>query len=383
MLASRGFGGRCAFAPALAVAGLMLASLGRAGPALADAFPLQPGRIAVGQVRDYVIRRGDTLMSIARHFDIGYTELLAANPGFNDPWDPGVGRRLTIPSEFMLPDAPHTGIVINLAERRLYYYPPGSDTVQTYPVGIGVEGRTTPVSTTRVVAKEVDPTWYPPPSIRAERPELPAAIGPGPDDPLGKYALRLGWANYLIHDTNKPDGVGRNVSHGCIHLYPEDIERLFNETEIGTQVRVVDQPVAAAWIGNRLYVEAHPNKEQADQIDMNQAVTRSEPAGLRETVTAAAGANAGAVDWHKAAAAGMQRTGIPIEVAAPGTPPGTPPSTPIASAPAAGTIVPAPPRQASAVGMPADEMTRQSLSEAEGSGDDEGSMRMPDDDEGK
>jgi L,D-transpeptidase ErfK/SrfK len=356
----------------LAVAGLMLGGL-LAGPALADEYPLQPGQTAIGQVRDYAIRPGDTLMTIARHFDIGYTELLAANPGFKDPWAPGVGRHMTIPSAFILPDAPHTGIVINLAERRLYYFPPGSDTVQTFPVGIGVDGRTTPLSTTRVVAKEVDPTWYPPPSIRAERPELPAAIGPGPDDPLGKYALRLGWKNYLIHDTNKPDGVGRNVSHGCIHLYPEDIERLFNETDIGTQVRVVEQPVAAAWIGNRLYVEAHPDKQQADQIDMNEPVSRSEPAGLREAVTAAVGA--GTIDWTRAKAAAMQRTGLPVEVAASGGPA-------IAAAPAAATVVSPPPKRVSAVGPAADELTRRSLREAEGSGDDEGPMVLPDSDDG-
>ncbi len=370
MPAPRDFGRRRALALAFATAGLMLA-----GPALADEFQMQPGQIAVGQIRDYVIQRGDTLMSIARHFDIGYTELLAANPGFNDPWEPGVGRRLTIPSVFILPDAPHTGIVINLAERRLYYFPPGSDTVQSFPVGIGVAGRTTPLNTTRIVAKEVDPTWYPPPSIRAERPELPAAIGPGPDDPLGKYALRLGWKNYLIHDTNKPDGVGRNVSHGCIHLYPEDIERLFNETEVGTQVRVVEQPVAAAWIGNRLYVEAHPDKAQADQIDMGQPVSRSEPAGLRETVTAAAAANAGAVDWAKAEAAGVQRSGLPVEIAAPGTP--------VAAAPVARTFVPPPPTRVSATtGSHLDDLTRRSLSEAGGSGGDEGPIAMPDNDDG-
>lgn len=373
MPAMRGFGRRSMLAPGLAMCGLAVAGLMLGRPAVADEFSLQPGQAAVGRVRDYVIRRGDTLMSIARKFDIGYTELLAANPGFNDPWDPGVGRHLTIPGAFILPSAPHTGIVINLAERRLYYFPPGGDTVETFPVGIGVVGRTTPLSTTRIVAKEVDPTWYPPPSIRAERPELPAAVEPGPDNPLGKYALRLGWKNYLIHDTNKPDGVGRNVSHGCIHLYPEDIERLFNEVSVGTQVRVVEQPVAAAWIDDKLYVEAHPDKQQADEIDMGERVSRSMPAGLRETVTAAAGANAGAVDWRKADAAGMQRSGLPVEVAAPGGPP-------VAAAPAAGTIVSPPRRRVSAQTSPLDDLIRRSLSEAEGSGDDdEGPMRMEED----
>ncbi|HEX3884879.1 MAG TPA: L,D-transpeptidase family protein [Stellaceae bacterium] len=366
MPAFRGLGRRRALVSALAIAGLSLAGLSLAGPALADEFPLQPGQTAVGQVRDYMIRRGDTLMTIARQFDIGYTELLAANPGFNDPWDPGVGRHMTIPSAFILPDAPRTGIVINLAERRLYYFPPGGATVETYPVGIGVMGRTTPLSTTRIIAKETDPTWYPPPSIRAERPELPAAIGPGPDDPLGKYALRLGWKNYLIHDTNKPDGVGRNVSHGCIHLYPADIERLFNEVGVGTQVRALEQPAAAAWIGDGLYVEAHPDKQQADQIDMAEQVSRAEPAGLDETVTQAAGQYSATVNRNAVRTAGLQRTGLPVEVAkrAPGA---APVPAPVAS-------LPARTRQPTY-----DEASRNALDDAVdsavGSGDDEGPIR--------
>jgi len=134
------------------------------------------------------------------------------------------------------------------------------------------------------VLKEDGPIWRPPPSIRAERPELPAAIYPGPDNPLGKYALRLGWTNYLIHDTNKPDSVGRNVSHGCLHLYPEDIDRLFHEVPVGTVVRSVNQPVKAGWIDNRLYVEVHPSKEQADEIDYNQPMTPAVPKQLVQIV---------------------------------------------------------------------------------------------------
>lgn len=314
MPASQGFGRGGA---ALAIAGLVLGGLMPTGPAIASEFTLQPGQTAVGRVQDYAIQRGDTLMSIARKFDIGYTELLAANPGVNDPWNPGVGRRLAIPGEFMLPNAPHTGIVINLAERRLYYFPPGGDTVETYPVGIGVEGRTTPVSTTRVVAKEVDPTWYPPPSIRAERPELPAAIGPGPDDPLGKYALRLGWKNYLIHDTNKPDGVGRNVSHGCIRLYPKDIDPLFHEVSVGTPVHIINEDIEAAWSDDVLYVAVFPTKDQTDQLDIGQAMTPAEPPDLVARVTAVAGDRAALVNWSLVKEIGRTRNGIPTPVTAP------------------------------------------------------------------
>jgi L,D-transpeptidase ErfK/SrfK len=277
-------------------------------------YGLTPGDSVVGILRDYVVRDGDNLADIARHYDIGYTEMLAANPGV-DPWSPGVGRRLTLPSLFILPDAPRRGIVINLAERRLYYFPPGSKTVQTYPIGIGAIGFTTPLSTTTVVRKEPNPIWVPPPSIHEENPDLPAAIGPGPDNPLGAFALRLGWKNYLIHGTNKPDGVGRNVSHGCIHLYPEDIEQLFNSVPVGTPVRAIDQSAAAAWIGIGLYVEVHPSKEQADAIDTEQAVAPEPADGLRQIVQTAAGDYADAVNWDALQAAALQRTGLPVVVA--------------------------------------------------------------------
>lgn len=297
------------------VASLLAASvLLAAVPAGAAEFPLMPDESVVGNLREYVTKQGDNLIDLSRRFDIGYTEMLAANPGV-DPWIPGAGKRLTIPSLFILPNAPRRGIVINLAERRLYYFPPGQNEVVTYPIGIGVVGRNTPMGTTRVVRKERNPVWIPPPSIRAERPDLPTMIGPGPDNPLGAFALRLGWKNYLIHGTNKPPGVGRNVSHGCIHLYPEDIEALFNMVDVGTPVRVVSQPSAAAWIGIGLYVETHPNKQQADQIDMAQTVTRTPVHGLHEVVQAAAGQYADAVDWNAVDRAGLERTGLPVEVA--------------------------------------------------------------------
>ena len=285
-----------------------------AASAAAAEYALAPGETVIGILGDYVVRDGDNLADIARRFDIGYTEMLAANPGV-DPWSPGVGRRLTIPSLFILPDAPRRGIVINLAERRLYYFPPDGKRVVTYPIGIGAIGFTTPLSTTTVVRKEPNPTWVPPPSIRAENPDLPAAIAPGPDNPLGAFALRLGWKNYLIHGTNKPDGIGRNVSHGCIHLYPEDIEQLFGSAAVGTPVRAIEQPAAAAWIGIGLYVEVHPSKEQADAIDTEQAAAPEPLEGLRQIVQAVAGDYADAVDWGAVDTAVLRRTGLPVEVA--------------------------------------------------------------------
>ena len=299
-------------------------------PAAAADFYVSPNDKVVGKLQDYVVRQGDNLADIARKFDIGYTEMMAANPGV-EPWTPPVGKTLTIPSLYILPNAPRTGIVINLGERRLYYFPRNGQ-MQTYPIGIGAIGFDTPHATTTVVRKEPNPVWIPPPSIRAEQPWLPEEIGPGPDDPLGDYALRLGWKNYLIHGTNKPDGVGRNVSHGCIHLYPEDIEKLFNSVAVGTPVRVIDQPASAAWIAIGLYLEVHPSKDQADQIDTEQAMTPDPPAGLRDIVSAAAGDYAQAVDWNAVDQAGIQRTGVPIEVAM------RPPNGPMAAAPGPGSV---------------------------------------------
>ena len=287
--------------------------LGLAAPAAAAEFPLAPDQAAVGAVETDAAKASDNLLDLARRYDLGYVDFIAANPGVN-PWSPGAGRSITVPRFFILPDAPRAGIVINLAARRLYYFPPGGTTVETYPVGVGVEDGATPLGVTTVVRKEPAPVWIPPPSIRAERPDLPAFIPPGPDDPLGDYALRTGWNNILIHGTNKPDSVGRNVSHGCFHLYPEDIARLFAEVRVGTPVRVVSQAVATAWIGGRLYVVVHPSKAQADQIDYGEPMTPAIPQDLVSRVEAAAGDRAGQVDWDAVARAGRGATGLPTPV---------------------------------------------------------------------
>jgi L,D-transpeptidase ErfK/SrfK len=287
---------------------------GPAPPAAVHEFALAPGQDAVGEVQQYVVRQGDVFPDIARRFGIGYTALAAANPGV-DPWLPTAGRKITIPTLYVLPNAPHRGIVINLAQWRLFYFPPGGERVETYPVGLGIVGLTTPLGATRVVRKEPHPTWYPPPSIRAKEPGLPAVVPPGPDNPLGPFALRLGWADYLIHGTNKPDGVGRNVSHGCVRLYPEDITRLFAEVAVGTPVRTVSQPITAGWAGDHLYVEVYPSKAQTQDIDVERPV-KFEPAhGVTAAVRAVAGKYADLVNWRAVEKAANERTGMPIVVA--------------------------------------------------------------------
>ena len=215
----------------------------------------------IGDVQSVTAQHVDTLPMLARRYGLGFDEIVGANPGV-DVWLPGDGTEIVLPTRFVLPDAPRQGIVINVAARRLFYFPadePG--VVITHPVGIGREDWATPLGSATVTTRLVDPAWYPPASIRAEHAAkgspLPGVVGPGPDNPLGKHALLLSMPGYLIHGTNKPAGVGMRVSHGCIRLYPEDIAALFPDVAVGTPVRIVDQSVLAGWRGDRLFVQSY------------------------------------------------------------------------------------------------------------------------------
>jgi L,D-transpeptidase ErfK/SrfK len=229
-------------------------------------FAIDKNHSIVGSLAMISARDGDTLPDIARHFGLGYNEATIANPDIL-PWMPEAGARVLLPLQFILPDAPRKGIVLNLASMRLFYYPPKQpDTVFTYPVGIGRQNWNTPLGQTTIVAKTANPTWMVPESIRREHAAkgdpLPQSVPPGPDNPLGKYALQLGFRPYLIHGTNKPYGVGMQVSHGCVRLYPEDIEVLFKKKSVGTPVRIIHQPYLTAWDGDMLYLEAHEPLEK-------------------------------------------------------------------------------------------------------------------------
>jgi L,D-transpeptidase ErfK/SrfK len=294
---------------------LIAAALVPAAPAAAATYPLAPSQAAIGDVATYTTRASDNLLDLARAFDLGYTQLVAANRGV-DPWRPGSGRKIVVPARYLVPDVPRRGIVVSLDEQRLYYFPPSGGAVETYPIGVGVVGRHTPVGVTSVVAKSVEPIWYPPPSIRAEDPDLPTSVPPGPDNPLGAFALRLGWAGFLIHGTNKPDGVGRNVSHGCLHLYPEDIARLFAEVPVGTPVRVVDRQFALEWIDQRLWLELYRTPAQADDLAVSGRFRVVVPAGLEAAVARAAGDRAGEINWDAVRRAALERTGLPVDVTA-------------------------------------------------------------------
>lgn len=212
----------------------------------------------IGGRQVYEIRSDDSLPEVARRYDLGYTAITAANPGV-DPFVPEPGRRIVLPTEWILPDAPiRKGIVINLAEMRLFLLPShNAQTVVTFPIGIGDRGTETPVGRFSIVGKVRDPAWHVPKSIRRKEPDLPAVVPPGPDNPMGSRALRLSNGTVLIHGTNRPWGIGTRNSHGCVRLYEEDITRLFEMVGIGTPVAVVNQPVKAAAKGDRVFLEVH------------------------------------------------------------------------------------------------------------------------------
>src|SRR5690606_15262966 len=211
---------------------------------MAATYPLPPlPDNVIGELQYVRARHEDTLLDIGRRHGVGYEEIVAANPGV-DPWLPGEGAQVLIPSRYILPDAPREGVVVSLSEHRLYYFPPTkpgeTPVVETYPVSVGKMDWKTPLGRTRIIQKRVKPIWYPPESVRrehaAEGRPLPRAVPPGPDNPLGEYAMRLGIPGgaYLIHGTNRPAGVGMPVTHGCIRMFPEDIQHLFEITPVDT-----------------------------------------------------------------------------------------------------------------------------------------------------
>jgi L,D-transpeptidase ErfK/SrfK len=235
-------------------------------PIATQTFTFDPETTGVvGELQVTVAREEDTLADIARRFNLGFDELLHANPGV-DPWLPGGGTPIVLPTQFVLPDAKPEGVVINVAALRLFYFPkaaPGEPrVVRTYPTGVGKVGWATPLGRTKIVAKRKNPVWTPPASVRREHAAagdpLPARVPAGPDNPLGTRAMNLGWPSYLIHGTNKPAGVGMRASHGCIRLYPEDVEALYDELPTGTRVTVVNQPLLYRWQDDRLYVQSYP-----------------------------------------------------------------------------------------------------------------------------
>lgn len=234
-------------------------------PVTANRFVIEsPQQSVVGELQVVLTREEDTFSDLARAYGLGYDELVAANPGV-DPWLPGEQTAVLLPTQFVLPDTPRKGIVLNIATKRLFYYPqmPAGQpqVVITYPIGIGRVGWETPLGSASVVAKAVNPSWFVPASVRREHAEmgdpLPAVVPPGPDNPLGTRVLQLDLPGYLIHGTNQPYGVGMRVSHGCVRLYPENIESLYELVAIGEPVQIINEPFLAGFQNGRMMFEAH------------------------------------------------------------------------------------------------------------------------------
>jgi L,D-transpeptidase ErfK/SrfK len=255
----------------------------------------------VGKLYRHQVKKGESLIEIARMFDLGYNEIMGANPDA-DPFLPPVGMSVRIPMMWIIPDVPERkGIVINISEMRLYYFlGKGTNLMTTFPIGVGDEGKETPLGEFKIIQKIVNPAWYPPKSIREERPEVPRVVPPGPDNPLGTHAMRLSLPSVLIHGTNKPWAVGRRATHGCLRLYPEDIPRLFRLASKGERVTIVKQPVKVGVQQNRVFMEVH---NDGNVKYLREAVTALGRKGLLDRI-----------DRDKMMRALKEKSGIPVDI---------------------------------------------------------------------
>jgi L,D-transpeptidase ErfK/SrfK len=293
-------------------------------PVATERFDLATGDDVIGAVQIVTAGKDDTLTDIARRFNVGYEEILRANPKV-DPWLPGAGHEIIVPSQFILPNAPRTGVVINIAAMRIFYFPPlkkgERPIVFTHPIGIGKVGWRTPEGVTKIIRRQKDPTWRVPVSVRKEHhengEELDPVIGPGPDNPLGKYAFYLQWPSYLIHGTNKPAGVGLRSSHGCIRLYPEDIEQFFAMVPVGTAVRVVNQPFVFGWHEGQLYMQPYDVLED-DTRDWRKAPRKLLSKSLATTLQQQLKMQHEKINWDEVSGLTHAPRGIPVPVSVAG-----------------------------------------------------------------
>lgn len=266
------------------------------------------GDNVVGQVQWTQAKPGDTFSTIGRRFDVGYCQLIEANPTINPDQVPA-GTIIVIPSRFILPPVPRKGIVISLAELRLYYFPSDEHTVSIYPIGIGREGWITPVGQQKITDKTVNPTWVVPDSIKKDRAKqgviLPASVQPGPENPLGGYRMRLTKPTYLIHGTNDFTGVGRRSSSGCVRMFPEDVENLFSKVSLGTPVNILNSPYKAGWSDNKLYLEVHaPLQEQNPNGETNLQA-------MKKAIEAVIAGHNGTIFWDDTKKIAVQQNGVP------------------------------------------------------------------------
>ena len=308
-------------------------------PAAATIYELpQEGEDVIGEISTVTATYDDTLVDIARRHGLGYQDIVRANPGVN-VWLPGEGTEVVLPTRFVLPPGPRAGLVLNLAEYRMYYFPEpkAGETakVHTYPMSIGRMDWETPLGRTKIVAMAKNPAWYPPQSVRdehaADGDPLPRIVPPGPANPLGSRALRLGIPGYLIHGTNRPAGVGMRVSHGCIRMFPEDVEFLFEYVRVNTSVRIIDVPVKLGWEGEALVIEVHPlleipqplieaSLQQIEELDADvdmpevESVSKDPLTHVTEQFVAVTAERAGQLDWDLIEALVERSDGIPEAV---------------------------------------------------------------------
>ena len=317
----------------------MVAMFATTGSVQAEVYELPPeGYDVVGAISTITARYEDTLVDIARRHGLGYYDIVRANPDVN-PWLPGEGTEIVLPSQFVLPPGPRQGLILNLAEYRMYYFPEPQNGkpayVYTYPMSIGRMDWETPLGRTKIIAMAKNPAWYVPQSVldehAADGDPLPRIVPPGPDNPLGSRALRLGLPGYLIHGTNRPAGVGMRVSHGCVRMFPEDIEFLFERIRVDTTVRIINAPVKIGWDGDTLVAEIHPLLESAPppvdeaQVEALDADTElPEPAAngkdpltyVTEQFIVATSERPGQLDWDRIEELVKRSNGIPEVVGA-------------------------------------------------------------------
>jgi L,D-transpeptidase ErfK/SrfK len=348
---------------------LLLLAAAATAPAGATTYELAEGTpLVFGTIEHYTTTYEDTFTDIARRYSLGYEEIARANPGI-DPWLPGAGKDLVIPGRRILPSGPRDGIIVNLPEHRLYYFPKRkrnqTPIVITYPVSIGKMDWHTPLGETRVISKQKNPSWYPPESVRKEHAErgepLPAVVKSGPDNPLGAYAMRLAITpgTYLIHGTNNPLAVGMAVTHGCMRMYPEDVEALFPLVPVGTKVWLVNEPVKVAFVDGEVLLEVHP------PVDAEGQTMEPNLDQLSPLLDQALGPTTAAVHWDFARETMQAANGLPTVIgleadldttpeALPETPlqPGS--SAPVVATPAAQSAAPVTVAQPAAV-VPAQE----------------------------
>jgi L,D-transpeptidase ErfK/SrfK len=273
-------------------------------------FPVARGEDVIGRMAIIRLEKGDTLPDIARHFSLGINAISAANPGV-DVWVPEAGERVILPLSFILPDTPRKGIVVNLATMRLFQYKEDgtSLSVTTYPVGIGTEERPTPTGQMHVARKAARPTWHVPSSIAEDHRKkgdiLPKAVPPGPENPLGEYALYLSKSGYLIHGTNKPASIGLTATNGCLRLYPENVKSLFDDTPVKTPVVIVNQPYLIGQRNGVLYLEAHSPLEESGTLELEKLYKK-----LRTIEKKARRA----LDWKKVKEVQAEARGIPVPI---------------------------------------------------------------------